>query len=282
MDLAFFARSEQSSRARRPAWTRVDELPHCPIPLGENTCLKHSDYSGTITLTSEQGPRYSSDKQALCDHLQGVGGATHGGLTLTGLAAHVVQMASAAGHVARGLLSAPPLSRAARVFGFVNYSFDTSELGQKVKGSQALLRVFARLCLFAFACIVAACAHSPPLQRVDHFAINAMSLGRSAAWYESVFKMKPIHKWDGVWLLGNGHLRIGIFQAPAGASRPDRVERTIGILHVAFLINMGELSQMRAILTEAKIPFREEDIGVANSIFLNDPDGHEIELIHYK
>ena len=70
-------------------------------------------------------------------------------------------------------------------------------------------------------------------------------------------------------------------RAPANAARSSP-EKSIGFLHVAFSVPAGQLDSLKSRLTQGEIAFREEDIGIANSVFVNDPDGNEIEFIQYK
>lgn len=135
----------------------------------------------------------------------------------------------------------------------------------------------------AFSCSLAqlTSAQTLPIEKLDHYAINTVDLEKSAAWYFKVLGMTPIKKWDGVWLLGGAAGRVGIFQAPANAARSSP-EKSIGFLHVAFSVPAGQLDSLKSRLTQGEIAFREEDIGIANSVFVNDPDGNEIEFIQYK
>jgi catechol 2,3-dioxygenase-like lactoylglutathione lyase family enzyme len=144
------------------------------------------------------------------------------------------------------------------------------------------VRLSAFACLFFAAIFQNAHAQLLPIERLDHYAINSINIEKSAAWYGEVFGMTPIRKWDGVWMIGNGSARVGIFQAPANSIRAPNPEKAIGFLHVAFSIPAGQREAVKARLSQAGIAFREEDIGIAISLFLNDPDGNELELIQYK
>jgi catechol-2,3-dioxygenase len=73
---------------------------------------------------------------------------------------------------------------------------------------------------------------------------------------------------------------IGLFQARTDS--PPRAPESVGLRHVAFLLDRDGLARARAHLDEQAVAYRFEDHGNAHSLYLHDPDGHAIELTTYE
>lgn len=119
------------------------------------------------------------------------------------------------------------------------------------------------------------------LRRIDHFAITVKDLPASAAWYEKAFGFEVIHRFTRTWMVGNDRIRIGLMNRPE-AQPVDDLDNKIAFQHAAFLIDVDGLERAQIALNELEIPFEgPEDTGIAFSIFVTDPDGHQLEITAY-
>ncbi len=140
-----------------------------------------------------------------------------------------------------------------------------------------ICRLVAGLCLG----IAFACQAQVDVTGIDHVAIRVTNLEASAKWYEARFGFQKLQEWRGVWMIGKGNVRIGLFMLEKPKPLDDFQNRLV-IEHFAFGVSAEKfqvaVNQMRAAgdtLTEV------EDTGIAYSVFMNDPDGHQIELTTY-
>jgi len=63
------------------------------------------------------------------------------------------------------------------------------------------------------------------------------------------------------------------------SSVPDHAEPpAIRMLHVAFRVDRNSFAAAREELEQAGVATRFSDHGISHSLYLHDPDGHEIEL----
>jgi catechol 2,3-dioxygenase-like lactoylglutathione lyase family enzyme len=119
------------------------------------------------------------------------------------------------------------------------------------------------------------------LRRIDHVGVNVRDLPTSAAWYEKAFGLTVVHKWTTTWMIGCGAIRIGLFQRPKAGTIAD-LDNTIAISHFAFVTDRSGFDAAQARFKELNIPFdAPDDSGIAYSIFVNDPDGHQVEVTTY-
>ncbi|HEY2583458.1 MAG TPA: VOC family protein [Mucilaginibacter sp.] len=119
------------------------------------------------------------------------------------------------------------------------------------------------------------------LKRFDHVGINIRDLQKSEDWYKQVFGFKILHKWKTTWMIGNSKMKIGLFQRPNGV-KIDSLDNTVAITHFAFLTDSAGFKKIQAFLKMKNIPFDPpEDTGIAYSIFIYDPDHHQIEITTY-
>lgn len=119
------------------------------------------------------------------------------------------------------------------------------------------------------------------LTRIDHVAITVTDLSRAAEWYEKVFRLEIVHKWKTTWMIGNDLIRLGLFLVSDGKPVPD-LGKQIAIQHFAFHIDAVGFIGIQSFLKELGIEYEgPEDSGIAYSIFVNDPDGHQVEVTTY-
>jgi catechol 2,3-dioxygenase-like lactoylglutathione lyase family enzyme len=116
---------------------------------------------------------------------------------------------------------------------------------------------------------------------IDHFAISVKNLQTSFDWYKKVFGFEMFHQWKTTWLIQLGTMKIGLFERPQAATIDD-LNNKIAFQHLAFHVSADDLIEAQIQLGDLKIEFEgPEDTGVAYSLFVNDPDGHLLELTTY-
>lgn len=119
------------------------------------------------------------------------------------------------------------------------------------------------------------------LQRIDHIGLNVRDLVISAGFYERLFGFKVVHKWTTTWMVGTDDLRLGLFQRPR-ATPVCNIDNAVAITHVAFRTDAKGFASAQAKLSKLGISFdAPKDTGIAYSIFVLDPDGHQIEITTY-
>lgn len=120
-------------------------------------------------------------------------------------------------------------------------------------------------------------------KRIDHVGIHIKSLDSSYSWYKKVFGFEIINKWKTTWMVGKGDVRIGLFQRPDGHALNDSdINNLIFIEHFAIVVTKKNFELMQKQLKKLNIPFDSpEDTGIAFSIFIRDPDNHNVEITYY-
>jgi catechol 2,3-dioxygenase-like lactoylglutathione lyase family enzyme len=119
------------------------------------------------------------------------------------------------------------------------------------------------------------------LERIDHIGLNVRDLVTSADFYHKVFGFGIVHKWTTTWMVGTDTMRLGLFQRPDSAPVCN-INNAIAITHVAFRTNAAGFAAAQATLRKLGISFDPpEDTGIAFSVFILDPDGHQLEITTY-
>jgi catechol 2,3-dioxygenase-like lactoylglutathione lyase family enzyme len=120
------------------------------------------------------------------------------------------------------------------------------------------------------------------LLKIDHIAINIKNLQKTFDWYHKLFGFGIIHKWTHTWMIGNESIKIGVFERPEASVISDIDKNIIAIQHFAFLTDKVGFENAVAEIDKMGIPHEPvEDTGIALSIFLTDPDGHQVEITTY-
>jgi catechol 2,3-dioxygenase-like lactoylglutathione lyase family enzyme len=119
------------------------------------------------------------------------------------------------------------------------------------------------------------------LERIDHIGLNVRDLVTSAEFYRKVFGFEIVHKWTTTWMIGTDIMRLGLFQRPTSGPVCN-IDNTVAITHVAFRTDEAGFKAAQAELLRLGIAFDPpEDTGIAYSVFILDPDGHQIEITTY-
>jgi catechol 2,3-dioxygenase-like lactoylglutathione lyase family enzyme len=125
-------------------------------------------------------------------------------------------------------------------------------------------------------------------ERLDHVGFTARDIESLADWYETVFGMARVHAdaWPDVdeghpLVLCNGPACVALFKAREGvAARP--AEPADPNEHLALALDRANFDLARAHLDALGIAYEVWDHGICDSVYLNDPEGHQIELTSYR
>lgn len=120
------------------------------------------------------------------------------------------------------------------------------------------------------------------LQTLGHVVLKVSDLARSIAFYRDVLGMKEVARHQDAmafFSLGENHHDLGLMQL--GAHPPEADPGSVGLYHVAFKVgdSLDELRACKAHLEAHHVGiFGMSDHGVSQSLYIQDPDGIEIEL----
>lgn len=119
------------------------------------------------------------------------------------------------------------------------------------------------------------------IQGLDHVAIRVKDFNTSIAWYEKVLGLKKyqLEKWDPypVFLMA-GKCGVAIFPAESSKEALDPNSKHTKIDHFAFNVDGENYNKAKEKFDKMEIPYIEKDHHYFHSIYLNDPDGHIVEL----
>jgi catechol 2,3-dioxygenase-like lactoylglutathione lyase family enzyme len=119
-------------------------------------------------------------------------------------------------------------------------------------------------------------------QGLDHVALVVADMRRSIAWYADVLGMERRYAdvWDGGGhpvVLCNGDACVALFEPVEG----DLVEADGVNRHFAIRLDRSGFDAARAELAEPGIEAELWDPTICHSLYVRDPDGHQVELTTY-
>ena len=119
--------------------------------------------------------------------------------------------------------------------------------------------------------------------QIDHVAFSVPEPEATARWYEDVLGLARVR--DVPWpryplLMRAGDTAIALF--PVDEEHPAPALRSGGLRHLAFRTGRRQFLLAIDALQNRGIPFEREDHAVCESVYITDPDGHEIELTTYE
>ena len=124
------------------------------------------------------------------------------------------------------------------------------------------------------------------VKHIDHVALTVKDVDRSIAWYRGVLGLERRHQevWGSIpAVMYAGETGIALFPAATPIPNPAPDRRTTTVMrHLAFQVDRSNFLRAQAELRGRGISFTFEDHQIAHSIYLNDPDGYEIELTTYE
>lgn len=119
---------------------------------------------------------------------------------------------------------------------------------------------------------------------LDHVAIGVGDVQRSREFYERVLGFERLHpEWDEPVVMGTAGTGVAIFDREAQpSSTPAEVEPpAVRILHIAFRVDRSGFEEAEQALAEEGAEPKFSDHGLSHSLYIRDPDGHQIELTTY-
>ena len=119
-------------------------------------------------------------------------------------------------------------------------------------------------------------------QGLDHVALVVADMRRSIAWYADVLGMERRYAdvWDGGGhpvVLCNGDACVALFEPVEG----DLVEADGVNRHFAIRLDRSGFDAARAELAQRAIEAELWDHTICHSLYVRDPDGHQVELTTY-
>jgi catechol 2,3-dioxygenase len=119
-------------------------------------------------------------------------------------------------------------------------------------------------------------------QGLDHVALVVADMKRSTAWYADVLGME--RRFADVWngrgdpvVLCNGAACVALFEPVDG----DRIEAEGVNRHFAIRLDRAGFEAARSAFAERGIEAELWDHTICHSLYVRDPDGHQIELTTY-
>lgn len=121
------------------------------------------------------------------------------------------------------------------------------------------------------------------LQGIDHVAIAVRDVDRSVAWYRDVLGLERRHD---VWgnepaMVGVGTTAVALFPVEGKDPKPRPGRDALAMRHLAFRVDRANFEAAQDALRGRGIPFEGQHHGIAESIYFDDPDGHQLEITTY-
>jgi len=123
------------------------------------------------------------------------------------------------------------------------------------------------------------------LQQIDHVAITVSDLARSLAWYRDVLGLE--RRFEDEWgdvptMMCAGETCVALFPSDVPNPQQVAVRETVSMRHFAFRVDRANFEAAQARFRELGIEFEPADHGIAQSVYISDPDGHQIEITTYE
>jgi catechol 2,3-dioxygenase-like lactoylglutathione lyase family enzyme len=120
------------------------------------------------------------------------------------------------------------------------------------------------------------------LESLDHVGLAVSDVKRSIRWYQDVLGLR--RAFEDAWgeypaVLLAGGSGVALFPA-RGEAIPDGTLDSLA--HVCFRTSRRGYEHAKSELAAAGVEFREWDHRVAWSVYVLDPDGHNIEITTYE
>jgi catechol 2,3-dioxygenase-like lactoylglutathione lyase family enzyme len=119
------------------------------------------------------------------------------------------------------------------------------------------------------------------INSLDHVAIRVRDIEKSAEWYKETLGLKKyqLDEWGDypIFMLAG---KSGIALFPAGNNQPatDHSINTVKIDHFAFNVSTTAFEEAKQWFEESGVQYKFQDHHYFHSIYINDPDGHTVEL----
>lgn len=120
---------------------------------------------------------------------------------------------------------------------------------------------------------------------LDHVAIRVKDMAVSAQWYQKVLGLKKYNlpEWVGVPIfLLSGKSGIALFPANTDDVALNPGSRNVKIDHFAFHVNRDNFQRALERYQELGLEYTVKDHHYFDSVYIQDPDGHTVELTTIK
>ena len=120
------------------------------------------------------------------------------------------------------------------------------------------------------------------IKALGHVVLRVRNLEKSLAFYRDILGMKEVARLRSTMVFfsfGNNHHDLALLQIGEMASSP--AADSVGLYHVAFKVgdSLDALREVKNHLEHHQVPILgTTDHGVSQSLYIQDPDGIEIEL----
>lgn len=123
------------------------------------------------------------------------------------------------------------------------------------------------------------------LEGIDHVAIAVRDVQRSAEWYQKTLGLVRLHA--DVWgdqpaVVGKGSTAVALFRVVGDTPQGPPGPNVLAMRHLAFRASAADFARAQRELSASRIPFEFQDHQISHSIYLHDPDGHQIEITTYE
>ena len=116
---------------------------------------------------------------------------------------------------------------------------------------------------------------------IDHLVIWVNDLERSKRFYKDLLGMTIKIDHETTCFLWCGNQQIALFNAKANSLRPPgEVASQSEMHHVALLMEPATFEETKERLEEEGIPIRQGRAGDPDCIYIEDPDGHRVQLLY--
>ena len=123
-----------------------------------------------------------------------------------------------------------------------------------------------------------------PVTRLNHAVLFVRDVDVASEFYRQAFGFEEIERPAGMRAAfmraagGENHHDLGLFEVGRQASRPPR--GSVGLYHLAWEVpTVEDLAAMARTLSEAGALSGASDHGVSKSLYGQDPDGNEFEVM---
>ena len=122
------------------------------------------------------------------------------------------------------------------------------------------------------------------VHRLNHAVLYVRDVETSTEFYSSVLDFRVVSEFPGAAFLQapdstNDH-DLGVFQIGSAAGASDAGRTTVGLYHLAWEVDtLGELQRLASVLRERGSLVGASDHGTTKSLYANDPDGIEFEVV---
>jgi catechol 2,3-dioxygenase-like lactoylglutathione lyase family enzyme len=135
--------------------------------------------------------------------------------------------------------------------------------------------------------VFAVLTNALPIEGLDHVALTVRDPELSIAWYREILgflsaSMEGLQSGPPYILRVSAGCYLNLFPADSSSPSPVPDHNTIAMRHVAFRVTYDRMGEVEEELKRRGQEVMSFDYGPrCRSLFVSDPDGHQVELIGY-